>query len=91
MDHRPDNTQHHATLPADSATSEGFLPASVDPECASSVGAMRRLMRDENGQAMVEYVILIGFMIVMAIVVDQLFATLIEDQVKQYLTSIMDP
>jgi hypothetical protein len=40
---------------------------------------------------MVEYVILIGFMIVMAIVVDQLFATLIEDQVKQYLTSIMDP
>lgn len=80
-------------MPANHPPTEANPPAVplVESEVAAPLGAFRRMMRDENGQAMVEYVIMIGFLIVTAIIVDQLFTEIIKDQAESYLLAIMDP
>lgn len=84
-------TQHPTPQPETpvGADRAGAMPAPAD--LAAAGGALRRVLRDENGQAMVEYVIMIGFLIVTAILVDQLFTEIIKDQAQLYLWSIMDP
>lgn len=61
------------------------------PQIGNSADAFKAMMQDENGQAMVEYVIMLPWLVAVAFFADFAFAQLIEGRMKLTWVHIIYP
>lgn len=54
-------------------------------------GALRAMMKDENGQAMVEFVMMLAALTGVSIVINAVFNQLVEDQMRLFWSHIIYP
>jgi len=57
----------------------------------SGGGALRAMMKDENGQAMVEFVMMLAALTGVTIVINLIFNQLVEDQMRLFWDHIIYP
>jgi Flp pilus assembly pilin Flp len=65
--------------------------SAASPDLETARGAIRTMWKDENGQAMVEFVIMVSVMVVAALIINTTFGELIEGRMRLTWEHIIYP